>query len=281
MQVQSKSFSEEKMLENKGLHLALIQVIISKMNGDFTKYTKICGSFLSEKAKEMVETRMSKLDSTNELIEASKPVRKAKMVRSSSSEVRSVGSSNKSNVGEELPELNLKTTENGTDGPFKFSFGSEEPATVSVEGPHLAISQREGSSGAAANLRERLRSIRDKHKQEGLSSSPESNGLDSQSSLCPLYNDISHSVEILLGEPTPLLEIDDKFTNALVCLRQLHSSLSNNGNDSTGTDRGLLHDLRQHLQSKVPVCVKMMTRYVVAFDMFISFSRSGVSFTHP
>lgn len=67
-------------------------------------------------------------------------------------------------------------------------------------------------------------------------------------------------METLLSEPTPLLDMDETFTETLVYLRQLHSSLSNNGNASTGTDPALLKDLRAPLQRKIPFCVKLLTR---------------------
>jgi len=269
LQVQAKSFSDEKMIENKGFHLDLIQTIISKMNGDANRYFKNCGSTnLSKKAKDMILERMAKAASTNEVQDELKPVRESNKIRPSSIGGRPFGSSNAStNQSEEVPALDLNSEKNGTDGPFKFSFGTAESSSVpraasplSIAGLSQTSTQRESSSGAAANLRERLRSIRDKHKQEGDSALNVLNVPDSQVAPCPLYNNITETVEILLAEPTPLLDMDDKFTKALVCLRQLHSSLSHNGNDSTGTDPALLKDLRQHLHSNVPACVKLLTR---------------------
>lgn len=265
MLIQAKLFSDEKMLENKGLHLDLIQTIISKMNNDSMRYFKLCGSTsLSRKAKEMIEKRMAKVASGHDLTDTSNAVRKPKIAQRSTSSGGQ--SSDVSNIGEDIVELNLRPIENA-DGPFKFSFGSDEPSTTSdlpegsTDRNTSAQIPKEGSSGAAANLRERLRSIRDKHKQEGSITSPESKDLGSQTSAFPLFSDITDRVETLLGEPTPLLEVDEKFTKALVCLRQLHSSLSNNGNDSTGTDPQLLQDLRQHIMvNEVPLCVKMLTR---------------------
>lgn len=134
-----------------------------------------------------------------------------------------------------------------------------------------SLSRRESSAGAAASLRERLRQIRDKHKQDDgqdqdeVLPDPPSEPTARQSGnggSCPLYEDITKKVEILLGEPTPLLEINDIFTNGLIRLRQLHSSLSNSNSDSTGTNPALLKDLRQHIHKNVPHCVKILTRYV-------------------
>ncbi len=71
--------------------------------------------------------------------------------------------------------------------------------------------------------------------------------------------------DILAVTSPPPSSKDEKFTETLVCLRQLHSSLSNNGNAGTGTDPALLKDLRAPLQRKIPFCVKLLTR-VLEFE---------------
>lgn len=293
IQVTAKSFSDENLPENKALFLDLIEVIISKMNGDTNKYFKICGPPLSKKAKDTIEARMTKSDSSASKTTPRQP--DVKRVPSSSGR-RSIAPTDSrattppepiSSHQAELPALNLKSTENtmhqsksnrDVDGPFRFSFNSGESATspssvgmTKVPSEEL-LSKREASSGAAASLRERLRQIRDKHKQDGDSATdasfpePPSERSGSASNIvvvpCPLYDDIIKTVETLLGELTPLVEIDDKFTNGLIGLRQLHSSLSNSHSDSTGTDPKLLQELRLHVENKVPDCVKILTRYV-------------------
>ncbi len=267
IQVLAKSFSDENMLENKAFHLDLIQAIISKMNGDTKRYFKVCGSTaLSKKAKDMIEERMAKVVINNESQHDHK--HSSKELPSSIGEKLLPSPNHTVDETEEVLAQELDTDGNGVDGPFKFSFGTVEPSSVSkaaspvsFSGFSQASTQRDSSSGAAANLRERLRSIRDKHKQDGESVSTEVRAADAQvKRMCPLYNHIVDTVELLLAEPTPLLDMDETFTKALVCLRQMHSSLSASGNDSTGTDPALLKDLRHHVHYNVPACVKLLTR---------------------
>ena len=269
--VTAKAFSEENMPENKMLYLDLIETVILKMNSDTNKYFNICGSSaLSGKARDAIGARMAKASTvTNE-------------GRSSNSR-QSLGSSAvRSRTSQPQTLTTRSTSSEDNEGPFKFSYASngdkinssggslESRASLSDE----MVNKREASSGAAASLRERLRQIRDKHTHEGDSSkdlgfraSP-SNGQSSRSIIaptaCPLYDEIVGTVEALLGEPTPLLEINDSFTKALICLRQLHSTLSNSSNDSTGTDPALLQELLQYLHYKVPETVKLLTRCVIS-----------------
>jgi len=268
--VTAKAFSEENLPENKAFYLDLIETVILKMNSDTNKYFKICGSSaLSGKARDAIGARMAKASTgTNE-------------VRSTNSR-QSLGSSAGRSRTSQPQTMTRATPSEDNEGPFKFSYASngdkiESPGGSMESRASLSddmVNKREASSGAAASLRERLRQIRDKHAQEGDSSkdagfraSP-SNGQSSRSIIapttCPLYDEIVGAVETLLGEPTPLLEINDSFTKALICLRQLHSSLSNNSNDSTGTDPALLKELRQYLHYKVPETVKLLTRYVIS-----------------
>jgi hypothetical protein len=264
MLVTAKGFSEESMPENKALYLELIETIILKMNGDMNKFFKVCGSSaLSRRSKDTIATRMAKSGTGTDL--------------SQNASLRQSSGSSTTRSRTPLTQTMSRTTPSeDNEGPFKFSYGSNgtKSSGESVESRASLsddiLNKREASSGAAASLRERLRQIRDKHVQEGDSSSElPTNGQSSRAvaapTSCPLYNEIMESVEIVLGEPTPLLEINEIFTKALICLRQLHSSLSNSNNDSTGTDPALLKELRQYIHYKVPEVVKLLTRYVLNF----------------
>ena len=219
------------------------------MNGDTSKYFKICGSTaLSIKARDAIEQRLVKGPSSPRRTPAS------------------ISSASKTPSQENIEVVD-------EDGPFKFSFntaGSKDSEGSRVSLPEGMTQRREASSGAAASLRHRLQQIRDKHVGGGdvgdeLNEFMTSNIDHSTKSIdppepCPLYDEIVQSVEALLGEPTPLLEINDQFTKALVSLRQLHSSLSNSNNDSTGTNPQLLLQLKEYLQYKVANTVKLLTR---------------------
>ena len=264
--VTAKGFSEENLPENKALYLELIETIILKMNGDTNKYFKICGSStLSRRSRDSIDARMAKAGTGtgsdgphNASLKKQSPESSPPLTRTPSAHIMSRA---------------VPTEDN--EGPFKFSYAPNgtkiQSPGDSVESknslPDDIVNRREASSGAAASLRERLRQIRDKHAQEGDPTGDSPSNVQSSRSVaapisCPLYNEIVDTVEILLGEPTPLLEVNEIFTKALICLRQLHSSLSNNSNDSTGTDPALLKKLRQHLHYKVPEVVKLLTRYV-------------------
>jgi hypothetical protein len=157
------------------------------------------------------------------------------------------------------------------DGPFKFSYSSNQAISVRpiASAPSSATfsetlqNKRTESFGTAAALRERLQQIRTKHQNETEDVSTNSvfqpEKTISESS-CVLYDDITNKVTVLLALPTPLSEIDSKFTGALVGLRQLHSSLSSTNVDNTGTSIDILKELRDHVQQSVQECIEMLTK---------------------
>uniref|UniRef100_A0A7S3Q8W0 TOG domain-containing protein n=1 Tax=Chaetoceros debilis TaxID=122233 RepID=A0A7S3Q8W0_9STRA len=285
LQLIAKAFSDETMPENKAAYLDAIEAIVDKMNGDTNKYFKVCGSTnLSRNAKEAIEKRINS-GSSNKSMKRQSVGGKALRRPLAPSDVQRVNSSPQPDMEQEreFPALDLQPSTDANegdmmnaeavDGPFTFSFQSNsrddgatstQPIIERVGRTSLLPDDRDSNSGAAASLRERLKHIRDKHRQEvditgvGLPiSTQESSSLASS---CPLYDEIVKHVNILLSEPTPLREMNAKFTNALIGLRQFHSSLSNNNSDSTGTDPKLLQDLRKYLHRKVPECVGILTR---------------------
>lgn len=297
LQVIAKAFSDETMPENKAAYLDAIESIIDKMNGDTNKYFKVCGSTnLSRKAREAIEKRMNS-GSSNKSVKRQSIGGKTLRRPLAPSDVQRLNSSPQPEMeqGREFPALDLQPSVDAkeaglikaevTDGPFTFSFqsnstdevaASTQPIRERAGRASLLPDDRDSKSGAAASLRERLKHIRDKHRQEvdstgvGLPTPiQESSNLASP---CPLYDEIVKNVNILLSEPTPLREMNAKFTGALIGLRQFHSSLSNNNSDSTGTDPKLLQDLRKYLHHKVPECVEILTRCV--FEIFCSLSLS-------
>jgi hypothetical protein len=56
----AKMLSEETIPENRAAALDLMEVILSKMNGEIQRLARICGPNLSDKAREMVEERWHK-----------------------------------------------------------------------------------------------------------------------------------------------------------------------------------------------------------------------------
>jgi hypothetical protein len=63
--VAAKSFSEEKFTENRNALLDLLELLLSRMNGDMQRFVRICGPSLSEKARNLIEERLKKSSSND------------------------------------------------------------------------------------------------------------------------------------------------------------------------------------------------------------------------
>ncbi|CAB9516410.1 Cytoskeleton-associated protein 5 [Seminavis robusta] len=55
--VAAKALSDETLSENRSACLDLMELVLSRMNGDIQRLAKICGSSLSEKARRLIEER--------------------------------------------------------------------------------------------------------------------------------------------------------------------------------------------------------------------------------
>jgi hypothetical protein len=62
----AKSLSEEKLQENRNSLVDLMVMLLSRMNGDMQRFTRICGSSLSGKARALIEEQMGKGDSAGQ-----------------------------------------------------------------------------------------------------------------------------------------------------------------------------------------------------------------------
>lgn len=76
--VAAKALSEEKLSENRTACLDLMELILSRMNGDVSRLARICGSSLSGKARTLVEERWQK----HRGAEASRPAEDSSVRRS-------------------------------------------------------------------------------------------------------------------------------------------------------------------------------------------------------
>jgi len=56
----AKSLSEEKLQENRNALVDLMVMLVSRMNNDMQRFTRICGSSLSGKARSLIEEHMEK-----------------------------------------------------------------------------------------------------------------------------------------------------------------------------------------------------------------------------
>ena len=279
----AKSYSDETFTENKASFLDLIELIITKMNGDLKRFMKLCGgAYLSSKARDAIEKRISKRSN------GETPKTNKRQSRVSVSGRRSLATTTLNmNENEAIDShknikkiaLHENVEDENDDGPFKFSFNSsgknrqlnheEQNGTTfaanqsTVPYSQEVMSRREANSGTAASLRLRLRQIRDRHQSDrDVSKSPVPISLQSSAELSPtppsqntLLRAIMEDVDDLLSQSTPLGKNTDKSSLALIGLRRLHASLTNGATDSTGTDPVILAQLREEVASKVSFCV--------------------------
>lgn len=70
--VTAKAVSEETLPENRNATLDLMEMILSRMNGDIPRLARICGSSLSEKARHLIEERWEKRKANPTSITASR-----------------------------------------------------------------------------------------------------------------------------------------------------------------------------------------------------------------
>jgi hypothetical protein len=56
----AKALSEAKLIENRSALLELMELVLSRMNGDMQRLTRICGSSLSGKARDLLEEKVKK-----------------------------------------------------------------------------------------------------------------------------------------------------------------------------------------------------------------------------
>jgi len=290
MQIVAKMYSEETLTENKTMFLDLIESAILKMNGDVKRFMKICGTNLSNKARESIEKRMLKNNNRN----SSKSNNRESISRGSMAPTSQIKSHPKhdevmkqfeithnNNDFTDTNHNNMPLNRNHDEGPFKFSYRSSDgtsPRSRHQDGknatereessalPNRFTTKRDANSGAAASLRERLRQIRDRHQPDMSPPSPPVNNITQSSikggSLSPtppnqnsLLGSIMQDVDDLLAQPIPLGKNTDISSQALVGLRKLHSSLSNSSTDSTGTDPSVLIQLKKEVKSRISFCV--------------------------
>jgi cytoskeleton-associated protein 5 len=111
----AKALSTEKILENHNAFLDLMELILSKMNGDMQRFARICGSSLSPKARDLLEERVNTSKSNMPLKPS--PSRSTTTARLQS---RSSPTKNASPT--------VVSKKNRYDGPLNSSFGDSLPA---------------------------------------------------------------------------------------------------------------------------------------------------------
>lgn len=175
--------------------LDLMEMILSKMNGDVQRLVRICGPNLSDKSRLLLEERWHKgqaKESSPSSVAMGSPTRRSQNGSPRKTPLNGYLSDRKQpDIFDELPRLSLRTrgkepnktsprimgaTHDTPDDPFAFSFSSLRGATPLYPEPdrtakagtghHFgsALSSALEPSGAAAALRARLSKIRENSK---------------------------------------------------------------------------------------------------------------------
>lgn len=198
----AKMLSEETIPENRAAALDLMEVILSKMNGESQRLARICGPNLSEKAREMVEERWQKRPPPPKQTTRAPTADYQERERSIQSQSKATRDGQAENVGsqsvyyDELPALSLRPP-SGREMPTAYSRAREvdqdlsridpfafsstaraSPVSAVTETAHdisekdsggykaadIGSTGAESSFGTAASLRARLMKIREKSK---------------------------------------------------------------------------------------------------------------------
>ena len=184
----------------RGPPLELMEMILSKMNGDIQRLVRICGPSLSDKAKQLLEERRHKRGAQDGVTSTSNTLgTPGRRSRGSTQQEQTSGSRRqpkKSDIYDELPRLSLRagvkdasksspryreeSQDDNADDPFAFSIAalrsasptstkseSNVPTSAETSGGGEILSVKSADiepSGAAALLRARLQKLREKGK---------------------------------------------------------------------------------------------------------------------
>jgi cytoskeleton-associated protein 5 len=295
----AKMLSEETIPENRAAALELMELILSKMNGDIQRLSRICGPSLSDKARDMVEERWQKRGPIQNQPETSTgPPRDSTAARPEPNLSRddpSGRATNQSVLYDELPALSLRpvrketssrfreTDQTISDDPFAFSLKAQSSVS-NAGGDSQEISSKEsvdsisdtgssqgGSFGAAATLRARLLKIREKSQvpEEG----------DAQATLATVDYDLQElapvsivsseeefngglaSIKDLVRKRTPLIEEDVDLMACIETLKKFHAALSKLQKASFGLSAAQFLGLRQLIAENLNETIEHLTRY--------------------
>jgi cytoskeleton-associated protein 5 len=197
--VAAKALSTDKLPENRAAFLDLMVLLVSKMQNDVQRLSKICGSSLSLKARGLVEEHMKKAPTPSKITlhktpspqrpyRASRPSQLTPPTKLSFSPKREFVAP--SVFEDELPALDLRRAlrqrESPSTTPIKASELRPPSFPSSVQGVSISSSYSSGESnlgsslpkpasspiGAAASLRARLLKIREKNNLVPLATKP-------------------------------------------------------------------------------------------------------------
>jgi hypothetical protein len=291
----AKALSEETMAENRNAALDLMNAILSRMNGDTNRLVRICGPNLSDKARQHIEERWLKRETSQG--PSNTPDRRTRLPLPSSSSHHT--SKNQSNVGfyDELPALSLRNTsyqdsfktnlrsvdaDISTEDPFAFSLasrksplplGTSTETTRAVEKPKTnetdtdrVLRAETDSVGAAATLRARLLKIREKGRlpDDGIALNSLEQDImnDGDASLALEYSNGMLAVKNLFQQNVPVHEDNESLFLCVESLKKFHAALSKQQNSIAGLSPQQLVMLRQFIAKNVNETIEQLTRLI-------------------
>lgn len=235
----------------------LLEIILSKMNGDIHRLARICGPSLSDKATSDLEEKWNKRNPTESFI--SSPVLKSpEFLRSATHDGNGLSSGeDRQIIRDELPSFRLDADSplaigrdkkesfltNDRNRPGNASLAHHQSDNIAgkaeagdySEGTeyHDAIEQDEGPGtldGTAASLRMRLLEIKEKSKysDERVSVLGSSRSLSDsvQTTTRNVNGGELESLRCLLRKKGPLFEHDDELITSIEALKRIHAALS-------------------------------------------------------
>lgn len=297
--VVAKCLSEESLPENRSAALELLNSILSRMNGDIARLSKICGSNLSDKARSMLEAFHQKHGgkqvgttpndlSRQSMIPTPTHSRRLFQQGNANENTTNITSSGELHLSDQLPALQLRyghsdlnrnvatpTAKRNAGNPFAFSLNAPEPvvtttyqdlthvsdASHAYEGP--LDSEPEEASGAAATLRARLLKIREKNKLT--EPTDVRSRLIQDAEVLPYYGGRQFEAALdtireLMESSTPVLESDPKLTACEKSLKLFHAALSGEPSVDVELTDLQLESLTRDFKSNTDVVVEHLSR---------------------
>lgn len=292
--------------------LDLMEMILSKMNGDIQRLTRICGPNLSEKAKQLLEERWRKRGAPEDATPST-----SRRV-SPPQDLHTLNVRQQQDIYDELPRLSLRVgvmnaskpspkyreecqDDNASDDPFAFSVSAlrnSSPTSTKSEANDPTTLETNGAesfpikstdiepSGAAALLRARLQKLREKEKTAEESAAVDDIGqtqfvteVDFRASEKTEIDCDSQMecIRDLLRMDGPMLDSDPEIEACIGVLRLFHSALSGQHHPALGMTPAQFSCLRKFLIENTNVAVDLLTRYAhqIGPGYFVKLSVSG------
>jgi hypothetical protein len=276
----AKSLSDEKIPENRIAALDLMEVILTRMNGEIQKLTRICGPNLSDKALLLLEERRQKRGT---LMKSQTPT----PARPTTSSIDRLDG--QPGLFDELPALSLRPSvkesaqfrlnqtadeKEESNDFFAFSRSVETLTDPKKEADEIRTEivpvQLETGIGAASSLRARLLKIREKTKTpaEILDTTATLESVDPpqtrqhlpKSSPLGHFDDEMDTIRVLVARIGPLAEDDPDLVACIDSLKRIHAALSKQHNPVVGLSTGQLSELRERIADRMDFTVMQLTR---------------------